>query len=418
MSRKFIALSPNKISRYVSEATRFMAYAAPGISKEIAEALSKAREKLADEHLADRMEVILDTNAEVCRLGYGDIEGINHLEEKGFIIRSAPGLRIGVLVCDDKAWIFSPTPLLIEEGSDDDNAPNALEISHAEALRILNALKIVQSDSIDSPINSSINGAEIGEDLASRQKIDTIKQELEKNPPQKFNLARKVHVFNSYLEYVDFKLVNCQIQRHTFEIPKKLLAIVKDKDLENRIRTTVSLIGKKGDVSGKKLQDKANDIRQSHIKSLGEKYGNVILRAQKEKFLDEIEKLKKDIETFQDTIKDKLKKELDDTLKRLIEMLRLPVKNNPPKDLLSGLSKKPTNETVENYLNDELRKVIPTPDELVKEMKLDCKFKGITYETLTDNEFTNAVKKAFPYEEWEIPFDEYTATPALRDSKN
>ena len=43
-----------------------------------------------------------------------------------------PGLRIGVLIFDDTSIVYSPTPLLIEAGSDRADQPNAIQIGVAE----------------------------------------------------------------------------------------------------------------------------------------------------------------------------------------------------------------------------------------------------------------------------------------------
>jgi hypothetical protein len=47
-------------------------------------------------------------------------------------------------------------------------------------------------------------------------------------------------------------------------------------------------------------------------------------------------------------------------------------------------------------------------------MKLDCVRKGVTYETLASGDFQQKVRDAFPYEDWDKPFAEFTAAQAVQ----
>jgi hypothetical protein len=62
--------------------------------------------------------------------------GLILLTKAGFEVRKAAGLRIGVLVIDDKAWVFSPTPEIIFD-QPNEKTFNAVEVSHDFAQQIL-----------------------------------------------------------------------------------------------------------------------------------------------------------------------------------------------------------------------------------------------------------------------------------------
>src|SRR5881227_2541034 len=74
---------------------------APGVSETVADALRKAMQRLGPEGVS----VILDVDSEVCRLGYGTMAGLAVLQQAATatksLIRHQPGVRIGVLVCDN-----------------------------------------------------------------------------------------------------------------------------------------------------------------------------------------------------------------------------------------------------------------------------------------------------------------------------
>lgn len=223
--RTFIALPAKRIVEEINQAVGFVAYVAPGISREVAESLISASKRQVG------VEVILDANAEVCRMGYGTFDGLNLLNEyKKLVIRNSTGLRIGLLVCDSKSWIFTPTALILEDERADNNAPNSILISADEAHNMLKALAIDPSDNIEH----SRSEAEIGKSRVSDSELVTVKNDLEINPPQRFDIVRKVRVFNSYLEYVDISLKNCEIQRHTILLPQKLFGLTQDDTMKER----------------------------------------------------------------------------------------------------------------------------------------------------------------------------------------
>ena len=57
----------------------------------------------------------------------------------------------------------------------------------------------------------------------------------------------------------------------------------------------------------------------------------------------------------------------------------------------------------------ELDSVFPRPEELITDMRLDVHFSDVTYETLCQDGFFEALKKAYPKVDWEKPFNEFNA---------
>ena len=100
-------------------------YMAPGVSLKVAKAISLQWTNLGTE----MVNIVLDVDPEVCRLGYGEIEGLQLLEERarkvGTLVSHQPGIRIGLLVTDNSSIIFAPIPLLIEAGTTQSDQPNA-----------------------------------------------------------------------------------------------------------------------------------------------------------------------------------------------------------------------------------------------------------------------------------------------------
>jgi hypothetical protein len=67
----------NKLIEAIHDAQHRFVFMAPGVSQDIALALTDAWSRLS----VDNVTVILDVDPEVCRLGYGTLEGLKTLRE-------------------------------------------------------------------------------------------------------------------------------------------------------------------------------------------------------------------------------------------------------------------------------------------------------------------------------------------------
>src|SRR5436309_1632414 len=89
--------SDEALTALVRRARRSLVVLAPGLTKAVAEAVAERWRILGP----DAVSVILDVDAEVCRLGYGEIEALQLLERTasclGGVLQRQPGIRIGLL---------------------------------------------------------------------------------------------------------------------------------------------------------------------------------------------------------------------------------------------------------------------------------------------------------------------------------
>src|SRR5207253_3579101 len=159
----------------------------------------------------------------------------------------------------------------------------------------------VRLESADEVLSQSIIAEdlmpEIGTETLTVKDLERIDQELKENPPQKFDAARKVRVYQGYFQFVELSLTGCQLTRHTINIPKSLLNIAEDSDLRDRVRSTCRLVDDTCQFSRKlkNIEAKVAALRKNFIKSLGKDYGSVISRRVRAAFEEEIEKVRKDL---------------------------------------------------------------------------------------------------------------------------
>lgn len=395
------------IKTFLSEAKYRVAYAAPGISEAIANILA---EKWANFD-PNEFRIILDISSNICRLGYGTAEAVQLLDSTakklggGRLVCHQEGIRIGILISDSRVCFFAPTPLLIESGTES-SRPNGI------------ILEPVPSDVLKEIGFGEKREAEqaIGLDKLESDKITEVIKDIKKNPPQKFDVARKVRVFNSRFEFVELKVEGCFLSRHKVTIPSELMGLAGDEDLRNRIRSTFQLI------NGDEMTDKETEVNENKIKKFRKTiednwlcnidgYGKVVLRENKDGFNEDIKNLKKLVEDYQKGIKEKLSAIIEKNTDSLTKQLTPSLKSNLPPGWKKNMDANPTEEMVKNRVNDTIMKAFGTADDYLKEMKVEVIFKNVSYESLQNEEFLAAVKKAFPH--IKFPHEEYDALKGL-----
>lgn len=365
---------------------------APGISKSLAQEIGLLWQRLPP----DRVSLILDVDAEVCRLGYGSMEGLTEIQATasavGQMICHQSGIRLCVLVSDGKTLIYSPTPLLVEAGSKQPNSPNGLILESTPP-------------AIAREVGATPSGTEtrtIGLDPVPAAKVEKVQNDLKQNPPLQFDIARTLRVFNSKLEFVEFELEGCFVSRHTVPIPAELLGLAKkDEATRNKLRSSFRLIepdevlDKKKKVSEESLKKERLRLAQQYLVSI-QRFGTVILRANKDAFLKEVEGLRGMVATFREALASKLEKIFSDNAESLTKALLPSVAKSPPAEWLRFLGPTPSRTEIKEALHRTLVESFGPPEALLSAMKVNVVFKGVTYETLSDKDFIAMASKAFP----------------------
>ena len=400
----FLHLSSELAAQLIHGAKGQVIYCAPGLQQPLAAALVNVRRQLG----RDVVRVVLDVDDSTARMGYGDFEAVALLKEGDVDVRVEPGLRTCVLVCDDKGFAFFTPPMLVELQDDQHVGANALALQPDQVKALL------ASFFPPAPLSGQPAPApELGKQPLSTQQMQQVKTALDANPPQKFDLARKVNVFNAFIEFVELRLTGLHIARHTVQLPRDLVLALRDDATAKRLLTTFKLVSDESKVAKEaaEIDQKVRALREKYTRSLGDGLGSVILRSKRQDFTNEVGAIRTAIEKFQQKVLERLEKELGDSRKKLVDGLLPAVKKATPPALQAQVSGKPSVDVLKRYLDDELTRVFPTAKDLVGEMKLEWVPKGVTYETLNNPDFQKRVRDAFPYENWDKPFREFEAVP-------
>ena len=407
----FLHLGLAELKEAISRAGVRVIYCAPGISQPVAALLVNARKRLGD----SAVTVVLDVDDVTVRLGYGDFDGVSMLTEEGVSVRVEPGLRVSSVICDSIGYLFSTPPLLVESPDESHVGVNAVRMTIEQVISISSA--VVPETKPDQQYQTVPS---IGQEFLSDEKIERVAQSLEENPPQKFDIARKVNVFNSFIEFVELKLTGLHIARHTVQLPRELVMALRDDATAKRLLTTFRLVDGDSKVAKEAalIDQKVRQLREKFTRSLGDDIGSVMLRSKRVEFEAGVAFLKSEIFEFQTRVVDRLDREIDFSLAKLVDGLLPAMKKSPPDALLGQITGKPTAEILRRFFAAELRKVFPQGKDLVKEMKLEWVPKGVTYETLSNVDFQERVKVQFPYVDWDQPFAEFEAAPASMNTQS
>lgn len=381
----------------IQSARKRLIFMTPGMSKEVAEAFCSKWQELG----AQAITVIIDADPEVCRLGYGTVDALEFLYKKAQVIKSEvhqqPGIRIALLVADEKTIIYSPPPLLIEAGKTVDTQPNAIILDSTPP-------------AVVAAIGAGEKGREeqkVGLSKVKAETIQKVKNDLVNNPPQSFDIARKVRVFNSRIEFVEFKMEGLYISRKTVRIPSDLVGLAKDEKTKRLLHSSFQLIDKDdAELSGKNISIMKDEIAKKYLIILPN-FGTVILRENKESFQKAIADLREAISIFQKDIEKRLQKGIDENRKALLNALSPAVVKNCPERWTKYLGKNPAEPAIIERLDIELSRLFGSAKEIISKMEVTVMFKGVTYEMLNDDKFIKILEEKFP--NLKFAYEEYDA---------
>jgi hypothetical protein len=407
----FCSLDSGAIAKDIRAARHSVCYAAPGIQSEPAKAMVDVAKRIGPELI----NVCLDFDERVMRMGFGDLAAVKTLRDAGIVVNSTPGLRTGLVIVDHQGYIFTPTALYLEAEDRPADAPNAMRLSKdqvSEALARLSpaakAIAIALAKTDEEKQRIMEQAIEVPSEPVTTDEFVSVEKRLEEAPPVQFDIARQVRVFNAYLQYVELKLSGAAIQRHRVAIPSSIQKLGGSKDLEGRLRTTFDLIEKGGKLSSKALEDTPNDIRKNFTPSLGKDHGRVVLKVAKPHLEERLATFRAELKTHQEKVERELQGQLDESRKQIVNYFVPRVVASPP-DAMRGQFLKFEEAEARAWLDGELDRVFPKADALIQKMQLDARYKDVTFETLNRDDFLDAIKEAFPRIDWDKAYKEFRA---------
>jgi hypothetical protein len=433
----FVCMDDALIAQTLRDAKSRVVLCIPGFSDVVGAAVIEAYQRLP----AGKLLIVVDGTDKAARLGYGHFDAVFQVLQAGVPMRLEQGLRLGVLVVDEQGWCFATPPLLVDATMEQATAPNALALNPSQIQPTLAALGYVPpTPKVEPPQAAPDKSAlveiekgtprieasaadktddlrTIGRVVATIEGLQPVQEKLRINPPQAFDVARKVQVFNSLVDFVEIEMTGTQLANQKVSLPPKLLLSVADDATRKRLTTSFSLISPQAKISdkSKELRQVLDSIRKKYTRSVTP-YGVVALRTDRESLKRAIERVATQVKAYSEEIKNELGKEIEKSRKQLVESFLPALVKKPPKDLefelVYGITDKPTKEQVRDWINDQLDKCFPAVDSLLREMEVRLVIKSVTFEMLKETKFQKLVRDAYPGMDWNKPFEEFSAAPA------
>lgn len=334
--RTFTVANDAAVISLIESAKNRLVIIGPAFSEAVAAALTK---RFGDLGQLD-IRVVMDADAEVYRLGFGEPKALSLIREaaaKSFLdLREQSGVRIGVIISDDATMVYSPVSRNIEAGSETVEKPNAIVLTGASTEKLVRASGASREEGAPA--------AEIGTTALDAGKAAEIEAELERLPPVKFDVSRRVNVFHSRLVYVEFEIKGFAISRKQVPLPDDFKTVTNAElqaQLSTRLRAPMADIGPvEVEIDGgdepnlKEIDDKWLRQERKRIEDRYtfqvDHYGRVILREDMPAFTNEVNSFKAVVERYHEKLREALAKHRDDFCKTFSEEFFPKWKESPP----------------------------------------------------------------------------------------
>ena len=335
MSRTFTTATDDSLITLIEGAQNRLAVIAPGLTTPVARALAARMKELPTLSLT----VILDADAEVYRMGYGDAEALEIIRETSlneiFDLREQPGVRIGVVISDGRTMVYAPVSRNVEAGSTTEEKPNAIMLDSGTTEKLAEA-----SGAAEGEMEVGVTGMEPG-------RVAQMEEDLKANPPIPFDLTRKLTVFMTEVQFIELRVRNATFGSRKIKLPPNFEKF-EDEALRRNIASSLKIpidLNMELEISIKSYRgDETLKVNEAIIKRERDEIehtffhdwkgrGKVILRRDKEQFTNETDRLVKIITEYHKKLKTKFEDGKKDLRERLVREFLEPWQKSPPDHL-------------------------------------------------------------------------------------
>ena len=429
------------LAEQISAAKDRVVFVAPGVSETIATALVKAQEH------SRSVTVILDPDEEVCRIGYGDVNGLEYLMRRGgrIELRKHSGVRLGLLMAESVVTIWSPTPRAVD-GDRKPNEPNAVVIDGG-IVEASNVGDAVQTETLqqamvemthsggDAVARSTLNLAEqiarrlddehVGEQPIRPDELQELVKELKRNPPAPFDLARKVRVFSTKFQFVEAESQGAEWTGRRIKLSGLLLNSDLPDSLQDLLETQIRPYKTRGDIpievpcivmgqiaynehrekirvpmTQRDMEGLWKEIRDRYLFRVPG-FGALVRKRELAAFRAEIEAFECVLQDWVAQFRHLVNQDEDDLVSDIVNLIQGRIEQSGRK------------EDFHNFdLTREVRSGLGRMR--VIEPRVRIVIKDVSWESSRDLEFTSALQEALPAEELRGWFDEFVAAQERR----
>ena len=400
----FQEVNDASLIQLIGEAQQRVVFVAPGVHQTVAEALGQ---RLAE---VDRLQVtvVIDPDEDVCRIGYGDAQGLELLsryaDRQSFALMAQPGLRVGVLLVDDVTLVWSPTPRSVEAAplgnatTPTERSPNGLLLGANPGEQLAHAVSAAGTDTL--PFD-----AEVGVEVVTKERVQKTLDGLAKNPPIPVDLARITRVFSTKLQFAEFTVKGAKFSKRELKVANDYMNADIQGELKGLVESRLRAFGDFRDeeievpafnngtaafnqqgepltekVSEASLQRQRNELERRYLFNVPG-FGRLIAKDDKQDLERLVAAYRVQLEAYSEAIRQRL----DAQAGKIIDEAA---------KLIAERAARTGSKLDEKQLRDSIQKSLDRTKDEVPEVKLV--FKDVTYEQTKNPEFRAKVDKALP----------------------
>ncbi len=395
----FQKITQDNLCEIIEATERELYLCLPSIHEEIKNSILK----LWEQKKYVKIYLLIDFDPQTLRQGYGEFNSISKLFGK-INIKELPDNRISFIISENIGFfLFIESRSIVPANKQTLNAINIDPITKVRIKHhffstdinldfkdeIANAI-IDESSIIEKAKDELLKENSTSPNLITQERYDYVKKDIEVNPPLKPDFKRIVEYYSNKYQYAELNYQGQNIQHATISIPPKILPY-KNEEIKNKMITKFKLFE---NIDESDFFKRFKEI-EIHKKRISEIYltpircrpnKSVLKKADKIKFLEEIENLKNDLEKSKKNLYGAMVEEIKKSKKFLKESLYSFLLDNPTDDMKKmGIKNyQVIAENISGTLVDKLS--MPDPLRIIDKFSFKLIFSDLTFEDLSDKE--------------------------------
>lgn len=405
----FITLTQSGLSELIISTKNSLYLCLPSLHDELACAIGYLDHSAIFEEREVEIHILVDFDPQTFRQGYGNFDSVNDLIKGSFDVKCLKDNRISFIISDDIGYyLFIESRSLIPA---DKKTINAIKIDPVSIVRLKHyffpdaKVSIIQDELANAIIEESIllkKSNELVEGQSAvineidEELLNTVKVDLEKNPPLNPDFKRTVEFYSNKFQYAELHYVGQNIEHFTIEIPSKLLPyknIELRKKLLTRLKLFENINKSKEFVEFKTIEECKNKILENYLTPIKCRKGRSILKRDlKSEFENEVIELREKLSGLKNSIYTVMSDEIETAKTNLFDTMYLFLLENPNEDMLQFgvINHQRMAKDIAKRLTNRIQ---VDPAKLITKFKIDLHFADITFEDLSDLELLEELKE-------------------------
>jgi hypothetical protein len=403
----FKSITQSGLSELIISTKKSIYLSLPSIHYEIAGAICYLDYMSDREGREVEIHILVDFDSNTFRQGYGNFDTVNNLIKGEFDVRCLTDNRISFIISDNIGYyLFIESRSLIPA---DKETINAIKIDPVSIVRLKHYFfpevngSAIQDELANAIIEESIllkepiiEGASAVINEIDESLLNSVKADLEKNPPLNPDFKRTVELYSNKFQYAELHYKGQNIEHFTIEIPSKLLPY-KNIELRKKFITRLKLfenINKSEDfVKFKTVEECKNQISEKYLTPIKCRKGRSVLKKEfKVEFENEIAALRLKLNELKNSIYSAMSDEIETAKTNLCETMRLFLLENPTEDMIT-MGKNNHERMAKNISKGLTNSIRVDPAKLITKFKIDRHYADITFEDLSDSELLEEFKE-------------------------